>query len=197
MPRANNRDAILDAAETLIESQGVASVTTKAVAQQANLSEAAIYYHFDDKFDLVLAVIARHLPALQDVMRPLPRQAGTQTVSANLARAASALAAFWHRLLPALGPALADQASTSRLRAFLSERHLGPRRGVEAMTRYLEAEKGLGRVAAGANPSAVGTAIMGACQAIALEGRLEGRSRRWVEGQAAAITRALVAGQLP
>ena len=197
MPRANNRDAILDTAEALIESQGVAKLTTKSVAHQANLSEAAIYYHFDDKFDLVLAVIARHLPALREVMRPLPHQVGTQTVSANLARAASALAAFWYRLLPALGPALADQASTSRLRAFLSERHLGPRRGVEAMTRYLEAEKGLGRVAAGANPSAVGTAIMGACQAIALEGRLEGRSRRWVEGQAAAITRALVAGQLP
>ena len=197
MPRANNRDAILDAAEALIESQGVAKLTTKSVAHQANLSEAAIYYHFDDKFDLVLAVIARHLPALHEVMRPLPGQVGTQTVPANLARAASALAAFWHRLLPALGPALADQAATPRLRAFLSERDLGPRRGVEAMTRYLEAEQRLGRVAAMTNPSAVGTAIMGACQAIALEGRLEGRSRRWVEGQAAAITRALVAGQLP
>jgi hypothetical protein len=65
------------------------------------------------------------------------------------------------------------------------------------MTRYLEAEQRLGRVAAGANPAALGTAIMGACQAIALEARLEGHSRRWVQGQAAAITRALVAGQLP
>jgi len=65
------------------------------------------------------------------------------------------------------------------------------------MTRYLEAEQALGRVVATADPSAVATAIMGACQAIALEARLEDRSRRWVERQAAAITRALVAGQLP
>jgi AcrR family transcriptional regulator len=195
VPRANNRDAILDAAEVLIESEGVASLTTKSVARQARLSEAAIYYHFDDKFDLVLAVIAR-LPALQEVMRSLLGQAGTQTASANLERAASALASFWHRLLPALGPALADQAVTSRLRAFLSERHLGPKRGVEAITRYLEAEHALGRVAAAADASAIATAIMGACQAIVLEARLEGRSRRWVAREAAAITHALGAARL-
>jgi AcrR family transcriptional regulator len=191
MTRASKREQIVDAAEALIATDGAAKLTTKSVAKRAAVSEAAIYYHFDDKFDLLLAVMGRQLPALQAALRPLPDQVGARPLSENLERAARAIAAFWYDLLPALGPALGDPAETRRLGLYLDQRNLGPQRGVAALAEYLRRENAAGHVRRTTDPHAVAQAILGVCQASAFEGLLTGKSKRAVRAEAAAQTRAI------
>jgi AcrR family transcriptional regulator len=52
----NLRRALLDAALELIESEGVASLSLRAVARRAQVSHAAPYHHFADRAALVAAV---------------------------------------------------------------------------------------------------------------------------------------------
>lgn len=53
------RSALLDAAETLFESQGVAGTSLQAVADAAGLTRGAVYWHFKDKADLFNAMMDR------------------------------------------------------------------------------------------------------------------------------------------
>jgi AcrR family transcriptional regulator len=48
---------ILKAAEKLFAERGYHRTTTKAIAEQAGLSEGAIYYHFEGKRDLLIQVL--------------------------------------------------------------------------------------------------------------------------------------------
>jgi AcrR family transcriptional regulator len=50
------RRALLDAALAVIERDGSAALTLRAVAREAGVSPAAPYHHFDDKNELMLAV---------------------------------------------------------------------------------------------------------------------------------------------
>jgi len=53
------RKALLDAAETLLITKGVADITTRKVADQAGVNQALVHYHFGTIEELLLAVLAR------------------------------------------------------------------------------------------------------------------------------------------
>ena len=53
------REAILDAAEALFFDRGVASTTLTQIAEAAGLTRGAIYWHFDNKLALFLALQER------------------------------------------------------------------------------------------------------------------------------------------
>jgi TetR/AcrR family acrAB operon transcriptional repressor len=53
------RSTLLDAAEALFESQGVAGTSLQAVADAAGLTRGAVYWHFKDKVDLFNAMMDR------------------------------------------------------------------------------------------------------------------------------------------
>ncbi|WP_156381399.1 TetR family transcriptional regulator [Aurantimonas sp. Leaf443] len=53
------REAILDAAETLFFERGVATTTLTQIAQAAGLTRGAIYWHFENKLELFLAMQSR------------------------------------------------------------------------------------------------------------------------------------------
>lgn len=55
----NSRDRILDAALGLIASRGEAAVTMAEIADAAGVSRQAVYLHFADRADLMLALV-RH-----------------------------------------------------------------------------------------------------------------------------------------
>ena len=61
---ANTRDALVDAAASLMDAGGVAAVTLREVGRQAGVSRGAPYKHFADKEALLAAVAARDLAAL-------------------------------------------------------------------------------------------------------------------------------------
>ncbi|MGI5308058.1 TetR family transcriptional regulator [Rheinheimera sp. WS51] len=55
----STREAILDAAVYLFYEQGVSQTTLAKIAQQANVTRGAIYWHFDNKADLFNAMLER------------------------------------------------------------------------------------------------------------------------------------------
>jgi AcrR family transcriptional regulator len=57
--RANAATALLDAAERLIDREGLASLTTRGVAKEADLNPGLVHYHFGSMDDLSAAVINR------------------------------------------------------------------------------------------------------------------------------------------
>jgi AcrR family transcriptional regulator len=197
VPRANNRERILDAADALIAADGASSLTTKSVARRAELSEAAIYYHFHDKFDLLLGVLDRHLPPLQAVMRPLAEQPQSRPLPEVVGSACVAISGFWYELFPTLGPALGDSEATHRLGAHLDAHRLGPDRGVTALAAYIRHEMGAGGGRGSVDPEAVARALMGVCIDAAIEGLLSGRSKEAVQSDAARQGVAIVGAAMP
>ena len=54
-----DRDKMLDAAEVVIERQGIANVTLEAVAAEAGMSKGGLLHHFPNKDHLVEALVTR------------------------------------------------------------------------------------------------------------------------------------------
>jgi AcrR family transcriptional regulator len=55
----NLRDALLDAAERLLERKGASALALRAIARDAHVTHAAAYHHFDDREALLRALAAR------------------------------------------------------------------------------------------------------------------------------------------
>ncbi|RVW01085.1 TetR/AcrR family transcriptional regulator [Rhodococcus xishaensis] len=56
------REAILDAAETLIAARGFDATSTAAVAEAAGVPKGLIFYYFPTKTDILTALLAERLP---------------------------------------------------------------------------------------------------------------------------------------
>ena len=54
---SGNRQNIIDATDHLIQTTGLARLTMRAVARQANVAEGIIYHHFKDKAELIYEVV--------------------------------------------------------------------------------------------------------------------------------------------
>jgi AcrR family transcriptional regulator len=59
MGRAGTADRIIDAAEAIVEEEGVATLTLEQAARRAGISKGGILYHFPNKEALVAAMVAR------------------------------------------------------------------------------------------------------------------------------------------
>jgi AcrR family transcriptional regulator len=56
---SSSRETVLDAAEVVVNSQGVARLTLDTVARQAGLSKSGLLHHFPSKEALIDAIVAR------------------------------------------------------------------------------------------------------------------------------------------
>ena len=163
-PPTGTRAQLVDAAERVLRTRGLARATTKEIAREAGCAEGTLYLHFADKLDLVRAVHEKLLPAFVEVVRHLPGRAGTGTVEANLTEVADSALRLYRDLLPVGSSLFADPELLARYRALLAERGGGPQRAWEPVAAYLRAEQALGRVAADADPAAAAALLLGACQ---------------------------------
>ena len=163
-PPTGTRAQLVDAAERVLRTRGLARATTKEIAREAGLAEGTLYLHFADKLDLVRAVHEKLLPAFIEVVSHLPGRAGTRTVEANLTELARSALRLYHDVLPLGSSLFADPELLRRFRALLAERGGGPHRAWEPVVAYLEAEQALGRVAPEADPAAATLLLLGACQ---------------------------------
>lgn len=68
------RKALLDAAEDLLISKGVAGITTRKVAEQAGVNQALVHYHFGTIEELLVAALERVSvqvkPRSQEIYQP-------------------------------------------------------------------------------------------------------------------------------
>ena len=163
-PPTGTRAQLVDAAERVLRTKGLARATTKEIAREAGYAEGTLYLHFADKLDLVRAVHEKLLPAFVEVVRHLPERAGTGTVQGNLTELAHGALRLYRDLMPLGSSLFADPELLRRFRALLAERDGGPHRAWGPVVAYLEAEQALGRVAPGADPAAATLLLLGACQ---------------------------------
>ena len=61
--------ALVDAARRILDRDGLAALSLRAVAREAGVSPAAPYHHFKDKAELLNAVAAEAFDALAEAMR--------------------------------------------------------------------------------------------------------------------------------
>lgn len=135
------RDRILDATCDLLERQGPAAVRMADIASSAGISRQALYLHFPNRADLLIAA-TRHIDARNNLEARLAPSREATTGTARL----SAYIAFWAEYIPLIygvGSALiALQDTDEAARAAWSDRMAGMRDGCAAAVSAL-AEDGL------------------------------------------------------
>jgi AcrR family transcriptional regulator len=194
---AETRHRLVDAAERVIRAKGLARATTKEIAREAGCAEGTLYLHFADKLDLIRAVQEQLLPPFVDLVRRLPGKAGTRTVEANLTEVAEQGLTLYRDFLAVNAGVFADPELLERLRMLLRERGDGPQRAYEPIVAYLEAERALGRVAAGPDLLAAAVLLLGACQQYVFVEQLIGADLHPLRDRpspAASLVRTLLAG---
>jgi AcrR family transcriptional regulator len=157
------REQILDAAADVMRTQGYAKATTKSIARAAGYSEAALYKHFADKSEILLAVVHERLPELVPALQELLTRVGKATVRTNLVRVTRTALDFYTDGFPILMSLFSSQDLLSTHRARMAELNAGPHKAQEALVRYLRAEQRLGRIRRTADVESAAALLFGAC----------------------------------
>ncbi|MDJ0381367.1 TetR/AcrR family transcriptional regulator [Streptomyces sp. G-G2] len=154
---------LLDAAETLMRTTGLANATTKAIAREAGCSEAALYKHFANKEELFVRVLLERTPNAAALMTALTADPGELPVEDRLAAIAGHAARFYADTMPIAGSLFAEPALLSRHRAGLKEIGKGPHVVLDALVASLSQDREQGRIRADADPVAAAALLLGAC----------------------------------
>jgi AcrR family transcriptional regulator len=142
-PPSGGREAILDATLELIRERGIANLTSRDVAARAGVSDASVYYHFDDRTGLLKAVFEHGMKPLQFMSTIDASKIDRPTV---LREAMRSLEAFFSDSLPVMMAAQSDPELAATLAEYVHENDLGPHLGVESLGAYLRGEQEAGRV---------------------------------------------------
>jgi AcrR family transcriptional regulator len=186
------RDLILDAAATVMAERGLANVTTRQIAQAAGFTEAALYKHFSNKADLLVAVMRERSPGFTPLAQALTARAGTGTVADNLATVARAAIALYSKGFPMFASMFADPATLAAHKEELLHQGAGPHKANEAVAAYLRAEQQLGRLRPEADVTAAAGLLLGACFQYAFLGHMSPPAERDDDAAAASFVRTLL-----
>jgi AcrR family transcriptional regulator len=190
------RRRIIEAADTLIREHGLAGATTREIARAAGCAEGSIYVHFEDKIDLVIAVIVEREPYFAELVE-LPARAGEETVEANLVPWAEELLSLMRDNQPIFFALMSDRAVFARFKERLRERNTGPFAVYQTAEAYIRAEQELGRVHAEATPEIVAAILVGACRDHVVAHAVTGTKSLPPESFAQALVHTVVTGLAP
>lgn len=159
MSATRTRQRILDAAQRLLETGGLARLTTKQIARAAGCAEGTLFKHFGRKEDIVLAVVRENAPRFRDVVSQL--RPASRSVEKNLEGIALACIRFSDKLIPLGVSLLGDAALLERHRALGPGR--GPREAFELIADYVAQEQRAGLIDARVEPVSVAMLLFGPC----------------------------------
>ncbi|MGH3311100.1 MAG: TetR/AcrR family transcriptional regulator [Streptomyces sp.] len=171
-PSTPTRERILDAAEQLMRTIGLARTTTKEIARAAHCSEAALYKHFTGKEEIFIHVLQERLPRLAPLLDELNAAAAADAgapgepargIEENLIEIAQHAARFYERSFPIAASLFAEPKLLRRHDEAMRKLGSGPHKPVEALAGYLRAEREGGRLRADADPDAAAALLLGAC----------------------------------
>ena len=154
------RDQLVAATCILLQREGLAKLSTRAVAREAGVSEGALYKHFATKEDLVLAAIEALVAPYASVAFELPTRVGLGEIADTLELLAIENYRFILRAGPIWASLHADPALHTRYLALLRERDRGPQISMRLLTAYCGAEQRLGRIRAGLAPESIADTVM-------------------------------------
>lgn len=197
-PAAQQRPArvrILDAAQELMLTVGLARATTKEIARAAGCSEAALYKYFPSKEELFIRVLAERLPRLGPLLSELAAEPGRHSLEENLTEIARRAALFYEQSFPIAASLYAETQLKRRHDEAMRQMGTGPHRPIEALDAYLRAEQSAGRVRPDADTFAAASLLLGACaqRAFAYDAAETG-GRPPVEDFARRLARTLLGG---
>lgn len=155
------RQKILEVTERLIQMRGLARVTTREIARATGLSEGALYRHFEHKEEIFMAVVSEHLPAVVEVLQA--HEAGSGTVTENLAAIAVAMMRYYGHHFPLSAAYLADTELLTRYREVIQKVRGGPHNVFNLIAAYVEEEQQLGRIGREIPALTIATLLLGPC----------------------------------
>ncbi|MFF4448013.1 TetR/AcrR family transcriptional regulator [Streptomyces sp. NPDC001502] len=156
-------ERLLDAAEKLMRTVGLASATTKAIAREAGCSEAALYKYFANKEELFVRVLMERTPNAGPLMAALQAGPGERGVEETLAGIARHASLFYADAMPLAASLFADPALLTRHREGVQEIGAGPHVVLDALAGRLRRELDAGRLRPDADPRAAAALLLGAC----------------------------------
>ena len=157
------RERIIDAAEHLLRTTGLARTTTKRIAREAGCSEAALYKHYRSKEEIYVRVLKDRLPRLNPLLEELSEDPGDLGVEHNLTRVAEHAVRFYEQSIVITASLFAEPDLKKRHFEGVRELGQGPQIPLEALARYLRAERERGAVRPDADPDAAAALLLGAC----------------------------------
>lgn len=160
MPRGpRTRVNLLEATLVVAARDGYARATTRAIAEQAGVSEATIYRHFPDKLTLFGAAVMHANAQTDEWLADLPARAGQGTVTDNISECLHRLATVKDAAMPLeLAMLLDPELARAREERLATDPVLtGPPARLVA---YLTAEQQLGRVRSDLDPRTTTLALL-------------------------------------
>lgn len=145
-------ERLLDAAETLMRTSGLANATTKAIAREAGCSEAALYKYFANKEELFVRVLMERRPNAGAMMAALTTDPEEQPVEERLIEIARYASLFYADAMPMAASLFADPVLLTRHREGVRSIGAGPHVVLEALTGHLLRELRRGRLRPDADP---------------------------------------------
>lgn len=168
------RDRILDAAEQVMRTDGLARSTTRKIAAAAGFSEATIYKHFASKEDLFVAVLGERLPPFVSLLRASRPEPDVRPVREQLVEVVAGGLAFYEASMPIAGSVFAEPELLARHSAALRARNAGPGKPVAILAEFLRRRQRTGAVRPGCDPDAAAALLLGACFQRAFLNRFDG-----------------------
>jgi AcrR family transcriptional regulator len=162
------RRRLVDHARTLIERDGPAALTMRALAKEAGCSLGLPYTVFANRNELVLQVLHDDFDHFRGVYDQLVERAGTATVGGNLAWFAEEL-----RAAPAVALAhevVGDESMHHAFTAMADHTGAGPAVWEDVIARYLAAEQRADRVDRSVDTKAFGFLVAGAIHNLIMSG---------------------------
>ncbi|MEU9181213.1 TetR/AcrR family transcriptional regulator [Streptomyces sp. NPDC048550] len=156
-------ERLLDAAETLMRTIGLANTTTKAIAREAGCSEAALYKHYANKEELFVRVLMERTPNAGPLMAELAGDHDERSVEEALTAIARHASLFYADAMPMAASLFAEPALLTRHREGVQEIGTGPHVVRDALTGRLRRELERGRLRPDADPQAAAELLLGAC----------------------------------
>ena len=154
------RGQLFDAAERVLLRDGGSALTSRSVTAEAGVAKGVLHRHFAD-FDAFLAELTLdRIAQVAALAAALRDAAGTGTVAGNLAAALPAV--LTPAVLALIRLVIARDELRARLRAATGSRIPLVSESTALVAGYLAAERGLGRIAPGADIGTLAPALIGA-----------------------------------
>lgn len=160
--RTNRRHEILRAAAKLMRSRGLSGVTTRQISKEVGCSEGALYVHFKNRLDLLLAMLEESLPGMLEPLQKLKESAGRGSAQRNLVLALEGIYKFHQRAVPITAGLFAEPDLLAAYRNSLNRQNKGPHLSMKVLEEYIRSEQELGRIAAHADAKLAASLLMSA-----------------------------------
>jgi AcrR family transcriptional regulator len=159
----DKRRQILEAADRVFRSKGLAKATTREIAKDAGCADGTLYLHFDDRLSLFSAVLDECVPDVKESLAQLESLVGKRTVRQNLEMVAESYINFHQLVVGAVCSIFAEPELLEAHRRKLRAQGKGPHIAEGMLLDYIRAEQKIGRMDRRAVPEAITSMLLGGC----------------------------------